>query len=135
MDPSIWEELLGNSAKYVRGALLISMDGQILTSTMPHGNEALLNTRHIANLLSKHRHQLDIKTEYGWLLAAPFHKQYCLVIVIESGPYIRFNLDLVKLFSDEDDLDDDSNLAVPTIIPQPPKQDSACVLVEFDEYD
>jgi predicted regulator of Ras-like GTPase activity (Roadblock/LC7/MglB family) len=132
MERSVWEELLGNFfARCVRGAVLISTDGEILKSTLSPQDEQELATRWIAGRMAGRSQQLDIKTDSGWILAAPVNKRQILVVVIDSEPYTRFNLDLIRLFADDSASDDDSRLADPIIMPQPPKQDGAHVRREY----
>src|SRR5258708_38714230 len=133
MGASFWEELLGKSARYVRGAVLISTDGQILKSTLSQEDALELNTQWIATIIAREGHQKDIKTDSGWILAAPLNKQQILVVVIDCGPYTRFNLDLIELFGDDSASDDGSLLPDPTILPQPPKRGGTHAVPEYQE--
>src|SRR5256885_15340901 len=130
---SFWEELLGNSGRCVRGAVLISTDGQILKSTLSHRDALELNTQQIATIIADEGHQKDIKTDTGWILAAPLNEQQILVVVIECGPYTHFSLDLIRLFADDSASDGDSLLPDPTIVPQPPKHGGAHAVPEYTE--
>lgn len=130
---SFWEELLGDSGKCVRGAVLISTDGQILKSTLPSEDAVELDTQWIATIVAREGHQKDIKTDTGWILAARLNKQQILVVVIDCGPYTRFNLDLVELFAEGNDSDSDSLLPDPTIVPQPPKHGGAHAVPEYQD--
>lgn len=130
---SVWEELLGNYARCVRGAVLISKSGQVLKSTLSEQDQLELNTRSIALRIASQGQQLNIKTDNGWILAAPVNKWQILVVVIHSEPYTRFNLDLVQLFADDSASNDDSRLADPIIMPQPPKKGGAHALSEDED--
>src|SRR5579871_2452691 len=130
---SFWEELLGESGKCVRGAVLISANGRILKSTLQRKDMLELDTQWIATTIAHEGRQKDIKTDTGWILAAPLNKQQLLVVVVDCGPYTRFNLDLIKLFAGDSDSDGDSLLPDPTIVPQPPKHGGAHAVPEYYE--
>jgi predicted regulator of Ras-like GTPase activity (Roadblock/LC7/MglB family) len=133
MGAPFWEELLGSSGRCVRGVVLISTDGRILKSTLSHEDALELNTQWIATIIADEGHQKDIRTDTGWILAAPINKRQILVVVIECGPYTHFNLDLIGLFADDSASDDDSRLPDPTIVPQPPKHGGAHAIPEYQE--
>jgi predicted regulator of Ras-like GTPase activity (Roadblock/LC7/MglB family) len=133
MERSVWEELLGSFAKCVRGAVLISTDGQVMKTTLSQRHQLALDTQWIATQTANKGQQLDIKTDSGWILAAPVNKQQVLVVVIESGPYTRFNLDLIRLFADGSASSDDSRLADPIIGPQSPKQGGTHAITDYKD--
>jgi predicted regulator of Ras-like GTPase activity (Roadblock/LC7/MglB family) len=128
-----WEELLGKYGRCVRGAALISTDGQVLKSTLTQLDDLEFTTRQIATLIASLNCQIDIKTATGWILAAPLNKQQILVVVIDSDPYTCFNLDLVSLFAEDSASDDDSRLVDPTILPLPPKRDGARAVPKYED--
>jgi hypothetical protein len=129
-----WEELLGSSARYVRGAILMSTDGQVLKSTLSEADELELNARWIATTIASERRQVETKTANGWILAAPLNKHQILAIVIHCGPHIRFNLDLTKLFAHDSPSPGASRLPDPISMPQPPNRDGANAIPEYEDY-
>ena len=135
MANSVWEELLGSFARCVRGAVLISLDGQIQKSTLPEQDERVLNTHWIARKVVHRGQQLDLKTDTGWILAAPVNKRQILVVVLESGPYTCFKLDLVALFGEDSPSDKPLRLTDPVIMPQPPKRGGAHAVSEDNDLE
>jgi hypothetical protein len=129
-----WEELLGSSARYVRGAILVSTDGQVLKSTLSEADELELDTRWTWTTVASARRQVETKTDKGWILAAPLNKHQILAVVIHCGPHIRFNLDLTKLFAHDSPSNGASRLPDPIIMPQPPKRGGANAVPEYEDY-
>jgi hypothetical protein len=126
------------------GAILMRPVGRITRSTLLIDAILQTNAYRIASLFSistiflSHEQQvprsddfmarpidIQIKTDTGYILAAPVTKNRLLAVIFDDLQFSDFNVDLFKLFVDDDWQDDDLHQLDPIFPRTPPKRGSA----------